>query len=1023
MAAREDGFSVGEATATLREALRRVSRLRQLYAATVFACGVLVACGLTVVVVDAALVAALLVARPAEVLPVAQAVLSTAAVLAGIYAVAFPLKRNLALERFIALLTRDRGREGFVLTACELARQETSGSGPPGPAPMSPALAHEVGRRALDELSSLPFARLPGVRQLGPVGLAVLSLVALSLAAGMAWPDTLKAAAVRLLEEPVSPEGLEAQVAAGPGRAVARERQEPPCRDVRVVAYPPAYLADQAPKPLPWDQRARVPAGSTLEVLCDPARRDASLVLVRHEKQQVVSVRFEKQRQQGTSLPLLSARSPLARNAVFFVRRSRSAASQPGRLEVVVEPDLKPACALFSPSPASVVDPQGSVSVLAEALDDYGVASVTLYYKVLGLDMTAVPIELARPTAERRVLVQQQVPASLFLADPGDDVTLYVEVTDTNAASGPSRCVSAPVTIHLSSPQASQREVIEGLAKMRDRSLDLVARVMEAAATDPVTPEARDALYAALKPYHDDLSALSAHMEATSLFKGDDSRRLAALAGSLLDLLEAEDQADSDSRRRAALGQVQSELEQHAANLDGVVDKLLGEYLFQQSGRLQQELSSVRSLAREQQLDAAAATALVRAVRRLNRLAASVVALRQSVLPPTFALFTPVSGGESQDRFSSIITVTEQILASATSGPEAWRDRMDALSLAVEGAVRLAEGAYAQSMSRLSSSFRNSRDQVEAWLTKASAMNQALRKELEAVMTEVEKETGEYIKRKRTLATVQEAAHKLRSLAVVARRFNPAIYPAVDRKQVAEFRQKLAEASQLVGLLRIEEALALATDLASLTQSMEFSIDVTVRYSQDAALAKKCEREKVKIQEARYLLAAVTGKLSGSRPHRENLVSLRPDRLAGLTAQVDEMLALLEQVDERVSALKKTFPIFFGRIAPAVERLVESTSVLKADLASLMLDEAYRKVLFAQESLSRLEEDLAAAAGEGKGTGVLAAGSSSSDLDVRDKGETVPRNAMDSYLRLAAFLAQGGEWERISRDYFLLLTR
>jgi len=1096
----EDG-----ALSALKEAESRVRRLRWLFAAAVGCRGVLAALVATIVLVDAALAAALTADVPGMVLPAAQALLSTAAVLCAVYVVVVPLRKHFPLLSFARRLEgvvptsaplppgspaprlssgQARGeprcrapwphgaeRPIYILAACDLARQSSEGrlEG------TSQVLAEQVGERALADLRKVAVSTLPVFRTLLPLAAAFTVVLGVSLSAAMAWPEHLKSAAVRLLQEPARvPAGAPLlKRGAHPGAPGGGAAGPPPCRELKVTAIPPDYLRTAA-IPLAWDQRGRVPAGSTIEVSCEPTRREAAFMLTRHEKQQVVSIPFQRRRQAASGAVVMAAQSTLTENAVFFVGRVGGGPAQPGRLEMVALPDLTPACALHQPAADALFEPNQSLSVLAEALDDHGIGSLTLYYRVEGLDETASPIELLRPADEKRVLSQREVPLSLFLADPGDRVTLFLEVLDNReTAVGEGACRTSPVTITIKSAQGDQREAITKLASLRDRSLDLLADGMAIASADSILEAPWRPFLAGLSSYRVELAALAQRMEGAKHFRGDDVRRLAALTSALADLLETQEKEPSQSKLRTDVGKAVAELEQNALNLDGVVEKLLGEYLFQQSGRVQAELSSIRSLSREAQLDAAGERTLMRRVKKIRRMAEEVVQLRRGALPVMRALFTRAGSASGADRYEALLAAAAALLDRGPVAPKPGKggaglagnggagragvgaglagvgaglagvgaglagvgagragvggaslaSKVDALSRAVEAAARSAEGAYTQSMNRLSSSFRTSRDEVEATLGKAAGMIQALRKQLDTVMKDVEEETREYILSRRTLSRVQEAAHKLRTLSRLARTFNSSLYPAVDRGQVAEFRQKLSEASKLVGLLRIEEASALSSDLLSLTQSMEFSLDVAIRYANDDVRSKKSRRELDRVYEARKLVSQAATRLSAIKPHREKLQSLQPERLDELTAQIDEVLVLLRQANERVDVLRKTFPVFFGRIAPAVERLVEAADAMKADMAALVLDKAYREVLFCEESLSRLQAELAAAAGEAKGAGLLAAGGEAGDLEVSGKGRTVSREKLESYQNLTGLLAGKEDWKRIAEEYFLLLSR
>ena len=184
----------------------KVRLLRALFAVAVVACGIACVCTVIALALDAAVVAALLLPVPENVLPVTNALLSTVSAIVAIYFVAHPLYRNLSLPRFVAYLERALGRETQVLTACELHRAGRRGELDH----FSAHLVQRVGRLALADLGRVRLGRLR------PVNLLYYTLVALLVVAGgtlwarMAYPDSVDRAMTRLFEPRVPDRGATA---------------------------------------------------------------------------------------------------------------------------------------------------------------------------------------------------------------------------------------------------------------------------------------------------------------------------------------------------------------------------------------------------------------------------------------------------------------------------------------------------------------------------------------------------------------------------------------------------------------------------------------------------------------------------------------------------------------------------------------------------------------------------------------------------------------------------------------------
>ena len=1003
---------------SLKAADRKVRLLRGLFAVAVVACGVVCVCIVIALALDAAVAAALLLPVPENVLPVTNALLSTASAIVAIYLVALPLYRNLSLPRFVAYLERTLGRETQLLTALELYRAGRQGE----LQHFSPMLVDEVGRRALADLAHIRLGRLKPVNLLYYTVAALLVVAGGTLWARMAYPDSVDRAMTRLFE-PNAPNRSafavpQPQVQPGPR---AKARVLPPCQQLWVKVLPPRYLGVRGPVEVEWGEGGPAAAGSVGEVRCHAASAGQTLLLERHSKAGVERVPMVEEEGAAGDRAVYLGRSVLTGSSAFFVARAQSGEVQPGRHDILAAPDRKPGCLLHQPAPELVVKPQDSIAVLAEAADDYGISAVLLHYEVEGLDDEPSTIELSRPVGEKRVVVQRDVAVSTFGADPDDRVSFFVEVRDANDVSGPGVCRTRRSRAVLRSPYGDQRAVIERLSGLRNRAVDLLGDCLSAPGAREELPEPVGKLLESVDQYASDLASISGQMATMSLFKQEDARRVAALTASVEEVLHPEESWElTPAKAYRALGALTRELEHHSVTLDGVVEKVLGEYLFYESGRIQQELARVMSLGREGSLGPAGARTMRRGLKKLNRAGRRVVRLRSETLPRMPALFTPYLAASDEEGFAGIVAVTARLL---DSGAGNWKESLESLSLAVEHAARSVEGAYAQSMNRLSTSFRNARAEMTSRLKTMAGLNQTLKKQLEALLGDVEKETKRYIRRKRTIVVVQDVARKVAKLSRKARRFTQSIYLEVDRKQVVEFKEKLSKLGRLVSLLKVEEATGLARDLVVLTQSMEFSLKLIIRYSKDRKKVKKSRRELEKVHEAKRMAESVAAKLGAIRPQREKLVSLKPERLQELAGGLEELERELTRMKEKMEPLEKMFPIFFGRFAPVLDRLAENVTKSKASLASLMLDDTYRLVIFAEESIGRLQDALRYASGDAKSAGALAAGGMQPSLELGGKGETVSRERLERFLEMSTEYWEEDRWRELTKEYFSLLSQ
>ncbi|MBM4353005.1 MAG: hypothetical protein FJ109_04300 [Deltaproteobacteria bacterium] len=1021
---------------TLFSAERKVRRWRAVFLAAVVATGVLWMLCAVVTVVDLALLAAWLLPDPRNVLPLSQAFLSSIVVLISIYGIALPLRRNMPLHKFASRLEVGLKREGYILTACEVLDQvrasarlaEGAGRGSPGRTSdlrawseklvqgRSPVLLEQVGDLALRDLAGASLALAVPYRRLFH-GLVLLLLLLSGSLATLIWePGLAREALTRLLGRPRTPVAAVVADVGPQASAAAGGAQLPPCRAVSVVVTPPAYVGRPA-FAAQWGSALRVLPGTVLAVACEAGGPKAP-VLEHALPDSLERIDFEGGEERGGFRFSVDVSIPARTRLRIF--SGDEGPPQSGWLWVDLVADQAPSCTLVQPVSDLSVGPGGTISFLVEAVDDLGLSSVTAAYMVEGLDAVPSHVELARSPGQRRLVVQRELPVTAFGADYDDRISFWVEVADANEYPGPSVCTSARRTATISSPYGAQKEVISQLAELRNGAVDLAGEGIAGLASDPPEPAFVERFRLAAVKHAQAAAKASAHMAEVGLFKQEDIRRVASLSATLDELCSAAGDLSGQPARAAALARpLLADLEQQALVLDGVVEKLLGEHLFHLSGRLQTELARLLTLAREGALDAAAERSVRRGLRKLQRMSSRAAQFRDATRPQLPRLFTPTLQGETADGgFEEIALLTGQLAESLARPDEAeWKEGLEKLSLAVEQAARSMEGSYARSMNRLSSTFRQAQGDLAQRLKRAKASNLAIRKELELLVAEVEKETSDYIRRARTIEALRDVADLGRSLSKRSRKFRASTYLPVDRKTVVEFAERQKRLSDLVGSFRIDDAAIVAAELVSLTQSMEFSLKLAIQYSSDDALVKRSRQELGKVHEARRIAEHVASRLAAIRAQRQKLYSLRSERLEGLALGLDEVHQLVAQAAQRAGGLRRMFPMFFGRFTPALERLAEAIGQSREKLGAFLLQDALKTCVYADETLERLLEELDSAARNARSASALGAGGIQPALDIEGKEKVTSRDRVQRLLSLGTGFGGREEWRRVFESY------
>jgi len=1006
---------------SLRAAERKARRLRLGFTLATLGSGVLAVMTLTIVTLDLALGLAWFLADAHNVLPVTKAVLSTLAAVVGIYLVAVPLYRNLPLKNFVRYLERRLNRESYILTACELLERQNEGSF----GEFSPYLIERVGNEALEELRPLSVFSLPPFNILFYTAIAFTLFLGASLVTAMTCPETMGTAMTKLVS---TAQKARSPVEALPGKNARPEARTPqpvpPCRGIEVAIWPPSYFGTE-PFTVGWGNTARIMVGSTLEVTCQGPLDGETLVLEQHTRSEIRRFPFEPTSERVGAQSSLTAGAVVLERSDFFVAGRQHGTAQQGKLSLAVVADSPPTCAIVQPGVEALVKPTGTVTILVEAADDVGISAVTVRHMVEGIDSMPTSIELARPDGQKRVLCQRDLPVTSFGADPSDRIVLFVEVADTNSFSGPSVCTTEKRHVTLTSRHGKQRELIENLARLRDSAVMEVGMVLTMLENPEPAPETSADFEKRLAKYVSSLEQASAQMGSIGLFRQEDTRRVAALAAAVEEIAAlAEETGPQPARIRALFQAGAKEFEQHAVVLDGVVEKLLGEYLFFVSGRVQSEVNRLLAIKREAATEAGGRRAMSRGFRKLNRIATRAVAFRSATQPEMPRLFSMAGPHVKEDWFGRIATIARELAGSSDSvSNERWKLGLESLSVAAEKAAQSVEGAYAQSMSRLSSSFRSAQTEMIQRLEMAMETNQAITAELEALVSEVQLRTKDYKKRRKTMEAVRSVARRARALTRVARRFRAATYLKVERKQVVEFREKLAKLAELVALLKLEEATVISQELVALTQSMEFSLKLPIKYSDDKKLVRRSRKELGKVKEARKLAEIIAARLSVLRPQRKKLLSLRSEKLEQIGAKLDKLQLQLSQIREKMEGLKKTFPIFFGRFGPALEGLAEALGKAKIKLSALMLEDTHRLTTFMGEAFAQLLDTLKNAAQGARTASALVPGGAQPALDIEGKGKTVSREKLERFMKLGTAFGDRQEWQEVIGDYFTQLSQ
>lgn len=941
--------------------------------------------------------------------------------LVAFFGIAVPLVHWASREGFLRQLQRVLGRESHAELALELA--DTHELTTAASAARSPELEEWVAEKALEDLRAVRWTRWRPVARLQ--WMFPIFVVAVGLTLGLLmeeWAEVRRRVET-LVVEPVLSGGVRKH---GAGTKVVaqggEQKAQLPCRTLTVLVSPPAYTT-MRPFEVPWGLTTRVVTGSQLEVVCQPSSPNAMPKLrVAGVKESDAGETREAVVESVETGITLRWREEVEQSKVLTVHVP-SGASQPGRLVALVTPDRPPACQLIAPDTDLDAVPGDSVRLSLRAEDDLGLQSVTLRYQVEGLDSVPQAMELARPQGEREAVVRKDLGLGALGAEAGDVLLLYIEAHDTNTRNGPSLCTSARHRIRVATPGMDMEEMVRRMAEARDEAIDLLAHVSAAAGAKEEAPEAMEALLDQVARYGGALSVVAQQMEHSGQLKGEDIRRVSGLAVSVDGRLSQVVGEKSAYLRRQALGELVNELQAQAWVLDGLADKLLREYLFHLSGRLQAEMNRVQTVGREPTLDQAGREAFNRGLRKMQRLASRLQEFSDAIRAKVPTLFHPILEAAEKDRLAQIAELAMTLTSGGGAQSSRFKEELDRLSVAVEALAQNMEGAYAQSVNRLSVSFRAAQAELVESVQKMMKEAGELRAGLDSLLKELETETQQYFRRSGAMESVQRLAQDIKELAKAARKIRTEVFVPVDRKQVAQFLDGLKRLAERLSLLRLDDALAQVDELVSLAQSMDFSLQISVDYSQEPSRVEECRKEQAQVGAFRRQLEELEGRIEMLKPERDALRALEPERLQALALMLDSLLAESQRIKERVGGQQKMFPIFFDRLVPMAERVSEALGQAKEKWTSLLFEESAQMLVYTDEALARLLDLLQRVPTEGGASSVLQAGGTVPRLDLQGKGRVREMEKLKTFLEMAPRVSERSEWRDLVNAYYQQLSQ
>jgi hypothetical protein len=172
---------------------------------------------------------------------------------------------------------------------------------------------------------------------------------------------------------------------------------------------------------------------------------------------------------------------------VAFLKGSRVVAEGPD-LSITVDVDQPPQVRVTSPPEEVELDPaKQRLSLVYEAVDDYGLSALALVYRTAGGDEKRAQL---KPDEGRTSRGRYEWDIGALGLRPGQTVSYYLEATDNDAVKGAKKGVSSTRTAKLFSAEEHRRAALTKASAVWERLVTHLADRLEGADRDsPASPE------------------------------------------------------------------------------------------------------------------------------------------------------------------------------------------------------------------------------------------------------------------------------------------------------------------------------------------------------------------------------------------------------------------------------------------------------------------------------------------------------------------------------------------------------
>jgi hypothetical protein len=255
--------------------------------------------------------------------------------------------------------------------------------------------------------------------------------------------------------------------------AIAEHLAEPITYDIALTYQYPAYTGLPPKTVAGTTGEISAPAGTEVHLATRADRDVVGAALAMGEQLQPLTV-LGKRDLTGTLL----VHKPGSYRFRFLDAHGKTVAEGPP-IPIAVEADAPPKVTLLSPAPEVEVDPRGEVTLRYDAIDDFGLQSLELVYRIGGAPEQRQNLKTDAAATKHLSGDYHWSMAGLALS-AGDRVTYRVEARDTDTVNGPKAGKSRDQVLKTYSEAEHHRQALERVSHLWEAMIAQLAVNLDA---------------------------------------------------------------------------------------------------------------------------------------------------------------------------------------------------------------------------------------------------------------------------------------------------------------------------------------------------------------------------------------------------------------------------------------------------------------------------------------------------------------------------------------------------------------